>query len=165
MCGVPQAMLGLQVVSSLSGAMSGADAAQQQMDAASSNLNNQLYQNSVKQVQVNAQATDKMSQRARDAELANGRINAVSGESGIALNGDVLSRDSEMSKGMDMATIESNRKNGIVQTEWDAQTYKSQAQDRINKAQSSAPTLLGTGLQIAGAGLDYYGKTIPKAGG
>lgn len=66
-----------------------------------------------------------------------------------------------MQEGTDMATIEKNRQNDTYSI--NASMYKSQqeAEGKINTAFNSAPSLIGTGLQI-GTGI-YTGKAAAKA--
>lgn len=80
--------------------------------------------------------------------LERAKIAAISGESGaLGLSSDRLIGDSFMQQGTDMASLEQNRQNSVKQTEWEA----------LRTDNNKTPSLIGTGLQIAGE--VYKGST------
>jgi hypothetical protein len=102
------------------------------------------------QKQITAQATDKMTERAKEAMVERGRLRAIQGESGLSGNtSDRILRESYFNEGQDIASIESNRKNSIKQSKLEAEGLRAQNQSRINSIKR--PSLIGTGLQIGTA--------------
>lgn len=158
MCEPTTIMLGISAASSAMAYVGGQQNAAATASAARDNLNRQAVVQTEQQTQLNAQATDKKTQAQRQAEIAQGRLAAVSGESGVALNGDILLRDSEMAKATDIATIEANRVASIKQSKNDMGALETNADNITMDAYNKAPTLIGTGLQIGGAYADYKSK-------
>jgi hypothetical protein len=158
MCDPATAMLALSVASAGASYIGGQQNASATANAARDNLNRQAVAQAEQQTQINAQATDKKTQAQRQAEIAQGKLAAVSGESGVALNGDILLRDSEMAKATDIATIEGNRMASIKQSKSDMGALETNADNTTTEAYNKAPTLIGTGLQIGGAYATYKSK-------
>lgn len=103
--------------------------------------------------QVDAEATDKMSARAREARVEQARIRAIAGDSGLAgISSDRLIDESLFNEGTDIASIEANRRATLTQTQREAEAVNARNQTSINK--QARPNLIGTGLQIAGAVVD-----------
>lgn len=112
----------------------------------------------VQQGQINQQAADEKAQRSVEALAERGRIRAILGESGLAgNNASRIEGESYFNQGTDMASIESNRQAAIKQSQLDAQAGQAQSRTQLNSLKR--PSALGTGLQIAGAGLDAYSKS------
>lgn len=112
--------------------------------------NNSLIGYAQQQKQINAAATDEMSDRAREALIERGRLRVAAAESGVTGNStDQLERQSLFDEGFDMARIEGNRKNAQAQAYQDAKAGQAGAQSRV--ASVKRPSLIGAGLQIAGA--------------
>lgn len=158
MCDPASAMLALSVASAGASYIGGQNQLEATQSAASSNLQQQLDANYKRQEQINAQSSDKQMNTKMQNEAALGKLHATSGESGVQLNGDRMAQSQEMAYSMDMATIEANRKAGIEQSVLEDKGYVANAQSTINQASSKAPSLLGTGLQIAGSGVTYADK-------
>jgi hypothetical protein len=117
---------------------------------AAHNANIETYK--LQQKQIDANAADQMSDRAREALIERGRLRVMSAESGLQGNStNQIERQSMFDEGFDMARIEGNRKNSQQQAYADARAGRAANQSRINSIQR--PSLIGTGLQIAGA---YY---------
>lgn len=107
------------------------------------------------QFEQNQQATQQMSQRAVEALRQRGRLAAALADSG--LGGSSQSRlfgDIDMQEATDLATLEANRASAIAQGERQRRANTSGTNAEL--ASIRQPSLLGTGLQIAGAGLDSY---------
>lgn len=130
-------------------------AAHQQADAIHAQLNDRDAQLQLQQDQVNQQASQQQSARAIEALQQRGRLATIFASSGLggASQGRALA-DVSSQEGRDMATIEANRASQIQQ---------GQAQRRSGNLSAGAelkairqPSLLGTGLQIAGSALNAY---------
>ena len=103
--------------------------------------------------QTNKQATDEMSVRAREAMIESARLRAISGESGLAgISNDRIQNESMFNLGTDIASIESNRQASLKQLHQEGKAIRSGNQSQIN--QIKRPSLIGTGLQIAGSAMD-----------
>lgn len=127
-------------------------------DAANANAQAQYRQNALQASQLNEQTAQAMTERQRQAMVAEGHINAVSGESGVQLSADGLQQEQGFASTQDMATLQSNNKAKIQQINAQNQSIQAQTQGSINTAYSKAPTLIGTGLQIAGEVGAYQAK-------
>jgi len=101
--------------------------------------------------QVNEQAIDKMGLRAREAMIERGRLAAIAADSGMGGGVSVtrMENESRFTEGTDVATIDRNRKNALAQIYAEAKGAQAGATTRMSSI--STPSLLGTGLQIAGA--------------
>lgn len=132
-------------------------------DAANENYKNQLAANELRQTEINKQAANDETERSRMAQIERGRMRVISGESG-AIGGtqDRLLKDSYFQEGSDLATLEANRESSIKQSVVDANSFRAQNQGVMNQAASRAPTLLGTGLQIASNTAAYNAKVKSK---
>lgn len=109
--------------------------------------------------QIGQQAANDMTERARAAQIEQGKLRVIAGESGaLGLSQDRLLEDSAFQAGTDMATIESNRESALKQTDLTGLSNYNQNTSVVNQAKNRAPTLLGTGLQIASSlGTSYMG--------
>lgn len=145
-------------------------AANAQSKAAWDNYNiqkNQLEQESIQSSNI---AMTEQSERAKQLLVEQARIRTMAGESGIFGNSvDALLQDSYMQSGIDVATIETNRLNRGINNNSQKGSVYAGAKDTNNRANASAqaaydnaPSLVGTGLQIAGA-YDKY-QTQNKKG-
>lgn len=109
------------------------------------------------QQQIQAQATDSMSDRAREAMIERGRLRVVNGESGLTGNSsDQQERQSYFNEATDMARIEGNRGAQQNQAALGAKGVTAQTNSRLNNIKQ--PSLIGTGLQIAGSAAGAYGN-------
>ncbi len=114
------------------------------------NFDQQMETFGVQQEQVNKNSTDQMSQRAREAQIESARLRAVNGESGLAGgSNDRILNESFFNTGTDMASIEANRSAQQKQLIQEAKSIRAGAQTSMSQIQR--PSLIGTGLQIAGA--------------
>lgn len=109
--------------------------------------------------QISKQSANDITERARQAQIEQGRLRVITGESGaLGFTQDRLLQDSEFQEGTDIATIEANRTSALKQTDFSALSNYNQNVSSINQARNRAPTLLGTGLQIGGTlGSSYMG--------
>lgn len=107
--------------------------------------------------QVAKQAANDETERTRAAQLEEGKLRVITGESGaLGLTTDKLLQDSKFQLGSDIATIESNKLTSLKQTDLNALSNYNQNTSTVNQAVNRAPTLLGTGLQIAGSSANAY---------
>ncbi|KQW36758.1 hypothetical protein ASC76_19165 [Rhizobacter sp. Root404] len=138
--------------------------AQHQADAISNNYKAQLGQQAVAQKQMADQAAQQESQVAREATQERAKLTTTAGEMGMT--GGVLDRlNSELSfrESDALQTIATNRGNALLQSGLEGQAMRARAVGQINSL--SAPTWLGTGLQLAGLAGDKFGagKKIPNS--
>lgn len=136
---------------------------QDQIEATSrAAYDNQVLQNQQLQAQrdeIAKQSANDMTERSRQAQIEQGHLRVISGESGaLGLTQDKLLQDSSFQQGTDIATIEANRTSAMKQTDLTGLSNYNQNVSAINQAKNRAPTLLGTGLQIGGSlGSSYMG--------
>lgn len=103
--------------------------------------------------QTNKQAMEEMSIRARENLIENARLRAFAGESGLAgISNDRIQNESMFNFGTDISSIESNRQSSLRQLYREGRETRAGATSRIN--QMPRPSLIGTGLQIAGVAVD-----------
>jgi hypothetical protein len=101
--------------------------------------------------QTNKQATDEMSVRAREAMIESARLRAFSGESGLAgISNDWIQNESAFNLGTDISSIESYRQASLRQLYQEGREVRAQTTSKINEVMKNRPSLIGTGLQIAG---------------
>lgn len=117
---------------------------------------NQVIQNQQleeQRLQIGKQAANDETERMRAAQLEEGKLRVITGESGaLGLSADKLLQDSKFQLGSDISTIESNKISSMKQTDLTGYANYANSVSTVNQAASRAPTLLGTGLQI-GAGV------------
>lgn len=110
------------------------------------------------QVQVNAQATDEATERAKQAVRDMGRMEAAFSDSGLTGNSQQrLMVEQAIQANTDQSTIERNRENKIAQTKQDAFAAQAGAKRIVNQNPRQSP--IGIGLQIASAGMNAYGSS------
>lgn len=126
-------------------------------DAARYNAELQNQQLQEQRSQISKQSANDMTERAKQAQIEQGRLRVITGESGaLGFTQDRLLMDSEFQEGTDIATIEANRTAALKQTDFNALANYNQNVSSINQARNRAPTLLGTGLQIGGGLASVY---------
>ena len=140
--------------------------AKSQGKAAKANYDQQMLTYQEQQTQVNKNSIDQMSQRARENMIEASRIRAVYGESGLAGNtNDRILGESYFNFGTDVSSIESNRLAQQRQLNQEAKSIRAGAQTQMS--QIPRPSLIGTGLQIAGSTMDaattYKGLKAPRS--
>lgn len=145
----------------------------QQSDAADAQTHNIEvgYQNSANQAaevqQEQSQiATEQMTARAIAARKEVATMRAAGAETGLTGNSyDKAIQESMFNAGQDMASIESNKARQTSQNAMNLRGIRAGADSSIANAKANGGSLLGTGLQIAGAGLNTYNnykKTLPS---
>lgn len=153
MSAMATASAGLSIASTVFGAIQQNKQTQATWDAAAQDSTNKNAALREQQVQTNNQATDQMNDRTRRAMQEAASIQVAFGEAGVAgSSAEKVAGEADFNAAQDIATIESNRKGSQQQLAREGQAYTSQAQSRVNAAR--APSLIGTGLQIASAVVD-----------
>lgn len=141
-----------------------ADAQQQQFNQnkllAQRSMLEQARQLSIREEQERAAAMDRKMQSNIEAAKVQGRIVASAGEAGVSgMSIANLLADVERTKLNNEGTINRNLEAIGQQANVDRKGLLTQAEGRINSVQQGqSPSLLGTGLQIAGIGLDNYSQ-------
>lgn len=139
---------------------SGQAMVQATQDAANNDLALQLFQMNFQDEEVEKQAANDMNERAKAAQIEQGKLRVIAGESGaLGITSDLLLIDSEFQEGMDIATIQANKISALKQSDMNKLSAYSSSQNAVNMAKNKAPTLVGTGLQIAsGLSTAYMGS-------
>jgi hypothetical protein len=164
--GLMTASLLVGVASSVSGFVQQGQQAKSQARAMRENYSQQMETFQVQQDQVNKQATDEMSQRARETQIEAARLRVANGESGLFGNtNDRILGESYFNLGTDISSIEANRAAQQKQLIQEAKSIRANNQTQMSQIQR--PSLIGTGLQIAGAaanaGAMYKGLKAPRS--
>jgi ribosomal protein L29 len=154
MCDVVTA---LTIASSAFSYMQQSQAADAQQDAIEAAYNAQTQQLADRYEQINQNSTDQVSERTREARAELARIRVAGAESGLGgVSQQRIEGESEMLRGTDIASIEGNRKNALKAAQYGGQSAQLEGNARM--AAVRRPSLVGTGLQIAGAGISAYDK-------
>lgn len=107
-----------------------------------------------KQLQTNQKTSLEQSERIKQGMLERATIATIAGESGaLGLSSDRLITDSFMQEGTDIASMEKNRLNEVRSLNMKKTEQEITSQGKTTEAYNSAPSLVGTGLQI---GSDIY---------
>ena len=123
-----------------------------------------LEQTREQQRQINQASQVEQSERLKQGMVERAQIATIAGESGaLGFSADRLIGDSFMQQSMDIGSMETNRANAIKQSQMEAKAGRQKSVNAINSAMSSAPSLLGTGLQIAGDGFTIYNAASKTA--
>jgi hypothetical protein len=145
-----QLMLGMQAATAVVGYIQQSEAADAQESAVQANYAQQQDALNKQYDQTQQQAKQQVSERAREAMVERARLRVFAGEAGVAgVSSSRIEGISQMREGTDIATIESNRKNTLDQLYQEGKGVRAQNQSRLNSI--NRPSLLGTGLQIAGS--------------
>jgi hypothetical protein len=124
-----------------------------QEEAIKVGMQTEANQLNLQQQQMNQQASEKMSALALESLRETGRLKAITGDAGAAGLSSVRGvNEVLMNEGTDMASLEANRKNAINQSVVEGQGAIARGMSQINSIKR--PSLIGTGLQIAGSYAD-----------
>ena len=141
---------------------------QNQMAVATNQAANAAYQNQIAQEQARMQqekaaASQQVDQANRDARKAAATARVASAEAGVSgLSVDSLLADFDRQRASNVQTTQTNYLWSLIQSQENMAAYRANAQSRIASSRPSpvaGPSLLATGLDIAGAGLNaaaYY---------
>ncbi len=158
MCNPAAALLVFKVVQTVASYEEQRSTANKQVDAVKDAYRTADAQAQERYRQVNADAAEKQSERARQAAIERSRIAVASGESGLGgLNTARLEGEAEGAFGRDSTRIASDRLASQRATELEMQGVRAKAQSDLNKIKY--PSLVQSGLQIAGAFGDYKRST------
>jgi hypothetical protein len=145
--------LAVGVASSVGGFMQQGQQAKANRKAIQSDYAQQMDTLQQQYKQTNQQATDEMSQRAREAMIERAKLRVAGGESGLfGGSNDRVVNESSFNAGTDIASIESNRQNSLRQIEQEGKGIRAGSISQISRIQR--PSLIGTGLQIAGQAVE-----------
>ena len=157
MCTLALALGAIGAASSGAGVIGSNQQAQAQMDAAEASNQQQQAALQLQQVQVNQAASEEARQRAAQTNRELGKFMVASGASG--LSGVSLDRQqaaSNIGEQLDLGVLATNRENRIAQSQLQALGVQSQAQGRVNAAESSGVGPLGAILGIGQAASQGY---------
>lgn len=131
-------------------------AASRQADAAQEAYDSQVAQTKNEMTQQNQAAAEQMSERARQAMIETGHLQALAVDSGTNGGGsnDRVTNEANFNAGQDIAAMQANASS--TQRQMVNQLSGSYAQAVSRTASIQQPSLIGTGLQIAGGALNSY---------
>lgn len=131
-------------------------AADRQSDAAQQAYDSQVGQIRNQQTEATQQAAEQMSERARQAMIETGHLQALAADSGTNGGGsnDRVANEANFNAGQDIAAMQNNASSTQRQLAMQANGAYSQAVSRDAAIQQ--PSLIGTGLQIAGSTISAY---------
>lgn len=151
--------LALSIASAGMQYIGGQQAAANQAEAIAQQTAVMQQQAGEKEKQINDQAANTEAERQKQGMIERAQMKTIAGESGsLGFSSDRLLKDSFMQQGTDLMSIEANRTNQIKQTELEKQGINAKGTTATSEAYAKAPTLLGTGLQIAGDVASYKNK-------
>lgn len=155
--------VGVAATSAAVGYMAQQQAADDNRSAAEANYRAQMDQLQLQRQQINEQAADEMSIRAKTARSNLASLRVSAGESGIAgLTEDNLEREVKFNESQDIATIQKNRRNAMDQTSAQGAGIAAQTMGQVNSVRQ--PSLIGSALQVAQTGA-YLAARRPTTSG
>lgn len=155
--------VGVAATSAAVGYMAQQQAADDNRSAAEANYRAQMDQLQLQRQQINEQAADEMSIRAKTARSNLASLRVSAGESGIAgLTEDNLEREVKFNESQDIATIQKNRRNAMDQTSAQGAGIAAQTMSQVNSVRQ--PSLIGSALQVAQTGA-YLAARRPTTSG
>ncbi|QUN41762.1 hypothetical protein KEH56_20660 [Burkholderia cenocepacia] len=136
--------------------VSQSQAAKRQSDAAQAAYDSQVTQTKNETTQQSQAAAEQMSERARQAMIETGHLQALAADSGTNGGGsnDRVGNEANFNAGQDVAAMQANASS--QQRQMVNQLSGSYAQAVSRTASIQQPSLVGTGLQIAGGALNAY---------
>lgn len=131
-------------------------AANRQSDAAQAAYDAQVTDTKNQMTQQNQAAAEQMSERARQAMIETGHLQALAADSGTNGGGsnDRVTNEANFNAGQDIAAMQANASSQQRQAVSALRGDYAQAASRTASIQQ--PSLIGTGLQIAGGALNSY---------
>lgn len=131
--------------------------------AAEANYQAQMKQLQLQREQINEQASDEISFRAKTARSNLASLRVSAGESGIAgITEGNLEREVKFNESQDIATIQKNRRNAMDQTTAQGASLAAQNMSQVNSVRQ--PSLIGSALQVAQTGA-YLAARRPTTSG
>lgn len=134
----------------------GSQSARKQSQAAQAAYDAQVIDTKNAMTEQNQAAAEQMSERARQAMIETGRLQALAIDSGTNGGGsnDRVTGESGFNASQDIAAMQANAASQQRQMATQLRGAYAQAQSRTASIQQ--PSLIGTGLQIAGSTLNSY---------
>lgn len=131
-------------------------AASRQSDAAQAAYDAQVTDTKNQMTQQGQAAAEQMSERARQAMIETGHLQALATDSGTNGGGsnDRVTNEANFNAGQDIAAMQANASSQQRQALAGLRGDYAQAASRMASVQQ--PSLIGTGLQIAGGALNSY---------
>lgn len=131
-------------------------AASRQSDAAQAAYDAQVTDTKNQMTQQSQAAAEQMSDRARQAMIETGHLQALAADSGTNGGGsnDRVTNEANFNAGQDIAAMQANASSQQRQAVSALRGDYAQAASRTASIQQ--PSLIGTGLQIAGGALNAY---------
>lgn len=109
--------------------------------------------------QANESANEQMGQRALQAKVDLARLRAANAESGLSgVTSDRLANEVSGNAGRDAAIMQINKVAMNDQFAREAAAQVAAHNSRLNQIKSNAPSMFGTGLEIASAGIGYLNR-------
>jgi hypothetical protein len=157
---VPIALAAVSVIQSINQNNLQKKQADMQQQAVEAGREAQLAALRTQEQQINEQASEDASVRARQAVIERGRLASIAADSGLGGRGAaMLENDSKFRQGYDISTIQVNRDRMIAENH--AQRGVAIAGGDAKLASITRPSMIGTGLQIAGNVLNVQSKRPP----
>lgn len=149
-------MMAIAAASAAAGAEQQHEMANRQENAAQAAYDADANQTRAIQAQQTASATEQMSERARQAMVETGHLQALAADSGTNGGGsnDRVTNEANFNAGQDIAAMQANASSAQRQLVSQLNGSYAQAQSRVASVQQ--PSLIGTGLQIAGGSMSAY---------
>ncbi|MCY0856442.1 virion core protein, T7 gp14 family [Cupriavidus sp. D39] len=133
------------------------ESARKQTNAIQAAYDDNVVQTRNQQVEQDTQAKDQMSERARQAMIETGHLQALANESGTTGgSNDRVTNEANFSAGQDIAAIQGNSQAAQKQLAQAARSGYATAVSRQSQVQQ--PSLIGAGLQIAGTYVSQQAK-------
>jgi hypothetical protein len=152
------ALTAVSTVSSFFGAQQDADYQYAAADSEYIQLNQDLTDQSL---EVDQSAGAEKSDIAIEALRAKGKAKVASSENaGMGLTTQLLLQDVYAQEGREQTAVETGRQRKQSQIEREREGLKNRYYQRTSQIQQ--PSLIGAGLQLAGAGVDAYGSVQKK---
>jgi hypothetical protein len=166
MCGPVSPMMMLSIAGSAFQFIQGQQQAKDQARANRANLKATYIQNEELRKQNNEKAALESHERMKQGMIDRGEAKTIAGESNaLGFSSQRMLADSAMNEGLDLMSIEKNRVNSNKNIDYKNTQEKNKAQSSTNSAYNQAPSLIGTGLQIAGDIYTYKNKTESESKG
>ncbi|MDR5731270.1 hypothetical protein QCE47_02755 [Caballeronia sp. LZ025] len=148
--------MAVSAAASAAAAVQQSQVAHRQTDAAQSAYDQQVMQIKNQQVEQSQAASAQMSERARQALVETGHLQALANESGTNGGGsnDRVTNEANFNSGTDIATMQANAASQQRDLANQARGAAAQASQRMSSIQQ--PSLIGTGLQIAASTTSLY---------
>ena len=151
-------MLAVSAATTIASNAQQAKAGAAQAKAIESSQNAAAGQRETQRQQVNMQASQKSSEVSRQATIERAKLQTLAGESGVSGGAlDRLSSELSFREADALGSVEYNRNNTMLQSDFEARADQAKAQSQINSI-DTGPGWLGTGLQIIGMGGAAVGK-------